>query len=364
MNNADNIRIAIDWRIGNVAPVPDEFDINEDYLNRLTKEEFIAAFRHLQETVINIYNEIKKNPFEWGYPDDERATFDLKRRDYRRLAIFLEAIAKAGRPESDTLVINRAEYNKRAKSIKKPKPLIEKLIDFGFKLDGIYDKSSEFTVAFPSKPQILSVLYAYDKAIGDVNQHESAYYLYFESFSYRWFEINNKYDTCFLVYVDRLKDELQRIHYWLYNRAIELGFKINEKKPLDKGCPYYTKGSKKLLALSRCTDYGMLDFDDNKDYDKDRYFAKAIFRKVFVKYPEKVNELYKLIPEPFIGNAANCTRCGGRKKPDEECSMRICYAIDNVYKEMCAYKVFFFYNPTLEDFKKIFSLYLVENNIK
>lgn len=61
-----------------------------------------------------------------------------------------------------------------------------------------------------------------------------------------------------------------------------------------------------------------------------------------------------------------CNLCNGHggKNFNEPCSMRITYEIGWKKYRSCAYRSFYFYNPTLEDIKLILKLYMIENKIK
>jgi hypothetical protein len=91
--------------------------------------------------------------------------------------------------------------------------------------------------------------------------------------------------------------------------------------------------------------------------------VKVIFRNIFSLIPEKVSALTKNFPDVFGNSYASCHRCGGRKSSNLSCNMRICYDLDDRYYENCAYQSFWFFNPTLDTFKDIYELFIIENKI-
>jgi len=232
--------------------------------------------------------------------------------------------------------------------------IVDKLISFGFVFDGWNNKEDSFTVAYPQKPLFFDILQTYATAIDDTVQ-TAASYSKFASFSYRWIEdpAEQKYEPLFLVQMDMASKKLQKIGYWLYDKAKEYGFTIDQKKPFDKGCIHYTKGSKSFLLVGeRYVD------------EKPLIFSKAIFRQLQTANPELFSELCHAFPNTFGANGKsfdNPSLCG---HCNTECSMRISYDLDGKTYNNCAYQSFYFYDLNLDNIKVLTEAYCFEHKIR
>jgi len=363
--------------------IPDGVKINPEHLNGIDNEQFITCFRELQQLILNIYSDAEINPFEWGYPD-AHVTGDAAN---NRISDFLLGIFLFSTFADDSLTVN-AKICKKANDVeggfrfavrvhKKVEMIVDKLTDFGFTFvtastdcmqSSRYDKKAEsFTVSYPDNPLLLKVANIYANSQDFVSAQTSSDNTRFESFSYRWVEDPRaqKYEPIFHVKMDMSQKQTQEIQDWLHEKADEYGYKIDMKKPFDKGCVYYQKGSKHFIHV------GDRDFGDenritgNHDAGGLQTYTKVIFRDVFSSQPDKISALGERFPGVFgKGNPALCGRCGGRKRPDEACNMRIVYDYNGDIYENCAYGSFYFKGLTLDSFKDIFDLFLIEKKIK
>jgi len=252
-------------------------------------------------------------------------------------------------------------------SHKKIDLIFYKLTDFGFEFDGYDKKADSFTVSYNKNPMVLYVLHMYAKSI-DYSPQTGAGDVKFNSFSYRWVEnpSEQKHEPIFLVKMDMSPRELQDIQYWLYDKAKEYGYAIDKKKPFDKNAINYKKGSKQFMLA------GEKHFGEEYLGNTNKIFTKVIFRNIFGSHPEKVAALAKKCPGVFGESSANCdpnckgfniNHCKGENKY-KPCSMRILYSFDEKDFANCAYKSFWFFNPTLDSFKDIFELFVIENKVK
>jgi len=347
------------WRIDNIIPVPDNLKVNKKYLGTMNNSEFVSTFKELQNFIIKIYEEIEKSPYEWGYKDENR---DVGATANNRISDFLYAIASNGILENGVLTVNTEDFNKAVRTHKKIDLIINGLKKLGLNIDGFDKKVISFIVSYPNNAHIIEVLYQYaeaqDQEFFPVKAIQTEQYL-FPSFSYRWVEdpIEQKYETIFHVKMDLSSDTIRGIQNWLHQKADEYGYKIKKDKPFDKGCVFYQKGSKNLIHVG----------DKIKDNGESAIWTKAIFRNVFTSHPEKIKSLADKIPGVFGGSKFEngvCIYCNGAKKPNEPCSMRILYYFDGKQYNACAYRAFEFNNFSLDVFKDIFYLFLIENKIK
>lgn len=356
INFEDVAKISAKRRRETIVMIPDKCNIAKQYLNSLSNDEFILAFKKMQRLVIDIYQNIEKSPFDWGYPEVNNST-EIYASAYNRISDFFYAITANSQLSNSELTVNMKGYESKVKIHKKVELIISNLTKRGFQIDGFDKKAVSFVVSYPEDPHVIEVLYYYTKSQDLEITHGWSQHATFASFSYRWVEdpCEQKHEPIFLVKMDMSPKQLQEIQYWLYDKAKENGYKIDKKKPFDKNCIYYKKGSKEFILA------GEKNIDGSNDY---KIFTKVIFRDIFSKEPEKVSALAKKIPDVFGKSYANCTRCQGRKSINETCSMRICYDLDGYTYENCAYQSFWFVNPTLDLFKDIYDLFVIENKIK
>lgn len=346
--------------------IPDDCKINPEYLDSMSNDEFIELFRQMQNLIIKIYEDVETAPFDWGYPK-ENNTKSISGTAYNRISDFFQGLIENGEVLDEKLIVNsktipksydnKASFRIAVRTHKNIEMIINKLSNFGFCFTGYDKKAESFSVSYPNNHLLLKILQTYAKAQDDTITYSG---VKFSSFSYRWVEDHSeqKHEPIFLVKMDISPIEIQEIQYWLYDKAKEYGYSIDRKKPFDKDCIHYTKGSKEFILV------GEKHFGEEYLGNSVRMFSKVIFRNVFSSHPDKVSLLSEKFPGVFGKSYATCHRCNGRKGADEQCSMRICYNLNGTYYENCAYQSFNFFNPVLETFKDIFELFIIENNIR
>ncbi len=361
MSNWEEIaRASAKWHKDAIVLIPDDCVIDPQYLGSMTNQEYVAVFKYIQELIIRIYEDVEKAPFEWGYPQENNTT-NLCAAAYYRVSDFFLSLMKNGIIEHDTFIVDKKGFKANLKKHKSIDSIKNKLIKFGFAFDHYEDKSATFTVSYSFNPLIFPVLLTYANSNAQdyqIYQTGADFYEKFGSFSYRWVEDPKcqKHEPIFLMKMDMSPKELQHIGYWLYDQAKAHGFTINKKKPFDKSCVYYTKGSKSFLPIG----------EKSGDHGDKTVFIKAIFRRVFESNPEDIKELINRFPDSIGHRDSLCNLCDGNnnKSFDKPCSMRITYEIGGRAYRSCAYRSFYFYNPTPEDVKLILKLYMIENKIK
>ena len=329
--------------------IPNKTKVKSEYLEELSNEQFVAAFRDLQKIVIKIYEDIEKSPFDWGYPD-----FEITEGYYHRVTDFLLAFVLCGVCNNGILTINMKPFLKYSsiKRHKKQELMITGFNKIGFLIEGFNKKSLSFTFTYPKNPNIIIVLNEYVHALGENSLHWSAQEMCKWNFSYRFIEDSamQKYETVFHSKMDLASENLRKIQNWLHEEAEKYGYKIDVSHPYEKNCIQYQKGSKIFLLVG-----------EKEIKNVPAIFSKVIFRNVFANEKEKIMELNNEFPDTF---KSNCNLCNGSKQKDSKCSMRICYDIEEKHYKNCAYKSFYFYNPTIDCVKNIMNLFLIENNIK
>lgn len=344
----DIAKQAVKNRRENILLIPNDAYINPKHLREITNNEFILSFRQLQQIIINTYSDIEKSPFYWGYPDCDQTDGY-----YNRVTDFLFAFVFNGTYENDILTVNKKEFlsDKRIKIHKKIEQMILGFNNMGFSIEGFDKKSISFTVKYPNNPYVIYVLNVY---INEIPKDKPNWLLGMPrlSFSYRFIEDPNKqkYETIFISELDYQSKKLQDIQYFLHKEAAKMGYKIDINEWREKGCILYKKGAKRFMLVG--------------EYKKDGLpviTSKIIFRGVFDKEKEKMEDLYLRFPDTF---KSNCTLCNGSKPFDGECSMRISYVLGGKSHCNCAYNSFRFYNIELNDVKDLLNLFIIENKIK
>jgi|GEM_PF-637708 len=352
--------------------IPEDVKINPKHLQNITNDQFIKTFRALQQLILDIYSDVEVNPIQWGYPLAHVTGHSA----YNRIVDFLLGIFTFSTFADDSLTVD-AKICKKSNDIaggfryavrthKKIEMIIDKLAEFGFIFKNYDKKAESFTVLYPDNPLLLKVANIYASSQDFISPQTSSGNTRFESFSYRWVEDprEQKYEPIFHVKMDTSLKQTAQIQEWLHEKADEYGFKIDMKKPFDKGCVYYQKGSKEFIHVGERR-FGHEDRIWGAPHTGEiETYTKVIFRDVFSTEPDKILVLGKKFPDVFgKGNPALCSRCNERKSPDETCSMRIIYDYNGKNYENCAYGSFYFRNLTLDNFKDIFDLFLIEKKI-
>jgi len=152
--------------------IPDDILINSKYLGiaGLTNQEFVKAFKNLQEIVYNIYDAIENSsPFEWGWPDWQNLT--VGGINFKRIANIFMSLGSYNSLDGDVMVVDRAaffnwDWNKLEKG--KSKATLVKMAEVGFALDGVDDqKAKNFRMSCPKNPSVMRVIYAIGGNAGD-----------------------------------------------------------------------------------------------------------------------------------------------------------------------------------------------------
>jgi len=336
------LQTALDYvenRKKNILPIPDGVKINPAYLGDLDNDRFVAAFRAMQQHVINIYAEISNASFDWGYPD-----FYTTEGYYNRVYDILLAFVSCGDYGNGVVTVDAKRFFadssvKRHKNIDK---MIEGFRRMGFVIEGFDRKAAVFTVSYPENPHIIAVLRSYARAMTDLNLQFWMLDKERSGFSYRFVEdpAAQEFETVFHAVLDYEPPELQQIQRWLHSEAAKCGFAIDPKEWGEKGMILYKKGSKRFLLVG------------SKD---GAIVSKTILREVFESRKEQAEIFAKKFPETFLSNCGFCK---------ENCAMRISYELFGEKLNNCAYQSFWFRGLTLDDAKELLELFKIENKIR
>ena len=348
MNFQEKAQVSAEMRKKSIVLIPNNIQIDAKHLGGMSNGQFVENFRELQMLLIRVYDDVVKDPFEWGYPD-----FETTDGYYNRIIDLLFALVQSGEYQNGVLTVDTKAFtaNINIKRHKKWDLMLSGLEKMGFCVEGFHKKSTSFTVFYPPEQGVAAVLNAYVRGLDERSAHWSMH-VPRNSLSYRLVEdeATQEYETAFLAKMDVSASALREIQYWLHEKAGAYGYKMDIHMPFEKDCVLYRKGSKGFLLVGEREVDGVVTV-----------FSKVIFRDVFFKAAEQVRRLKDRFPDAF---RSNCTLCNGSKAADSVCSMRICYDVDGVSHRNCAYNSFYFYNPTLEDIQALTELFIVENKVK
>ena len=350
----DPARQAVNGYKKAVVFIPDDAKIDPYFLDGLSNDEFIAAFKALQQLVYGIYEEIERtSPFEWGWQGwQDMAAYGIW---HNRIMGLLGAFTEAGHLDGDTLVVSKKklyshdivkkqnQINNRAKA----NMIIAGLMDMGLTIEGFDDKKTDtFTVSCSDTPNLITVLNAYFKErrrecckchkadmypctdncdVTIVGHHK-------QIFSYRFVECRPRtHDTeVFMTAVtDSAPAELRDILIYLHDEAVKHGYRIPPWTPTYGGfiqhCSYGDNwGSKMWLTVGSGTSW--MDFFYTQGIKP--WVLKTVFKRIFIKYPQEAKMLVNRFPAAFADDG-----------------------------------VFTLENPSLDDVKAVLELYKLENNI-
>jgi len=337
--------------------IPEDTEIDPYFLDGLSNDEFVTAFKALQQLVYDIYEEIERtSPFDWGWQGwQDIAAYGVW---HNRIWGLLGVLAEIGHLDGNILVVDKKKLNdhdiakqqNQLNSKAKANMIIAGFMDMGLLIEGFDDKKAEtFMVSCPDTPNLITVLNAYFKERrrecckcrkADVYPCMKDCYVTFvghhkQIFSYRFVEQHppNTHDTevLFMAVTDSAPEALRKIQYYLHDEATKHGYKIPPWTPAHGGSIQYWNytdnwGSKMWLTVSSGTSW--MDFFYMLSMNK--WTLKTKFKRILKKYPDKADWLDSTYPGMF-------------NRSDGTLIMQ---------------------NPTFEDVEIILEFYKLENNIK
>lgn len=115
--------------------IPDNCELDLRYLGSMTNSQFVAAFRGMQQLMIDIYTDVEKAPFKWGYPKQSN-TENLYSVSYNRISDFFMYATNHGNYSNGVLTVNMKDFvSSMRKRHKDYNLIVEKLIGIGFHFD-------------------------------------------------------------------------------------------------------------------------------------------------------------------------------------------------------------------------------------
>jgi len=336
----------------------------------LTQEEFISAFRALQQFLYAIYENIERtSPFEWGWQSNANDE-SFYGADQNRIMNMLIALAKNSEFVDDELKVSKRKFL----------PGKNNFSDIGLIFEGLKDKKSDiYTISYPDTPNMLRVFKSYFKerrrvcckchkvdnypCMDNCPQTYISYHQLFGTFSYRFIEqfpanIDDS-EIFFLAFTDSMPKDLQEIFYYLHNETTEYGFRIKPWTTCHNGVLRYWNYMENwrrmsFLPIGSGTYWGdaFSSLQSGQWEIRPLFDTPPIFKRIFKTHPEEANELVARFPKVFLN--AKCNNCN-----KNDCKNRI----DKQENIFCA-KMIRFENPDLDDVKFILKLYKIEHNIK
>jgi hypothetical protein len=344
--------------------IPVGTKINPVHLNGLSNEEFVSAFKALQDFLYAVYDEIEcSSPFDWGFPSwNDLTWYGLI---HNRVVMVLNALVECSHAENNVLVVDKQRFTAHAKQRideqvvcrppKKTKLLLDGLNNMGMHIEGYDDADVPvFGVSFPGNPNVVAVLCSYFKERNPKITNHIRY------FSYRFVQepATQNYETFFLAKTDGEPKHLREMYYWLYDEAMKYGFAPTGEEKIY--CYLYKKGTKEWLLLGKGSSYHEEEFLHSVNHTISLKFA---FPKIYHTHPEKIKWLKKRFPSSFATRWGGCYKCKEKKGKLETCKHRVMINQDNP-KTGCVKGYFYFHDPTFDDVKEILEMYKLENNIK
>lgn len=343
-----------------IVPIPDDVFIDIKHLNGIENDEFISAFRELQNLIVSIYGDIEKSPFNWGFPD-----FEQNEGYYHRVTDFLFGFARNGIYKEGILTVDYKAFfaDPDVKRHRKAELIVQNLSNFGFVINGYGKKSKSFEITYPDNNNLINVLYSYVNALceNDLSwatdrQHPCHWTIsrHKYGFSYRYVEepTRQNHELPFLIEFDLSTEEGKKVLLLVHDEAAKHGYYIDLNEPMNlmfHNSLLYKNGDKKFLFAGenqRILVYG--------GGVRRGISVKAEFRNVFTAEKEKMDKLIHRFPDTFKGN---CNFCFHRRT---SCQLRMKYIVDGETRFSCSGHSFWFENLTINDVADILEMFQFE----
>jgi len=219
--------------------IPDDFDIDKNYLKDMDKSKFYEAFKQLWHVFKNIYEDITANQDSFGIPIKEKM---YAWTPYRPVSL-LYFLFILGVTENRILTANIEKFHAIQSQLKNIPVLFKRLTDYGFEFEGLQGyklpkNKDTINITYPTNPNIIEVIkYMADKAHRHDKRRD------FNSCYFRLFteDMNTaSYDKGIDIFADRLSTQQEKNIAYMIDKALRAkGFFAHERH----GYSYYAKES-------------------------------------------------------------------------------------------------------------------------
>ena len=170
--------------IDEIAPVPAQFDVSEQYLNGLDNVTFVRCFHEFRGILANVYQDMFKFPEEYGLilvgmdvseyknsrPRDSRASA-------KRLIALIHLLGRAGELAGNELHITPESFSEISKVkyvgfswTQNAAMILKKLAEFGFnfvrlKGNSIDKDAGMYILSYPNNPAMMRMLKGYAMSV-------------------------------------------------------------------------------------------------------------------------------------------------------------------------------------------------------
>jgi hypothetical protein len=199
-------------RQSEMAYISDEkLNINPDFLQTLTHEEFETAFRDIGKLIHKIYGDIEVNPEKFSLP-----VYDVEKYGYASN----QARASWRAPWEPIQILMSVSLNEPLNKITKLKKKFDALTEYGFI---ITQSAAGFNLEYPDNPNVVTVL----KLVAEKSRGFSHYSNPFYSWNPRilYSDDINDFNTLY----DKMKDEADRTFVMQFHeKLVKDGYSFEE----------------------------------------------------------------------------------------------------------------------------------------
>lgn len=328
--------------LDHIISVPDDFNVNPNCLVGITRQEFISGLKTLTDILHDMYEDIIKNPAEYGLPlvdDIVYSPYNPKagesEHSTNRLITILYILANAGQISEDRIIVDKQLFSELSKA-KRPthfklsntKILLKKLCDFGF----VYDN---FTLSYPDDSNVIHALYGYMK-----NTPLRRYAIFSMNYYLAIAPEDMPSDIQQTIFAEYLSGCERELYVWLNEQYTKSGFNcIGDHFSLS----YHVTSKEKKRAL-RC------DSKNGKLRIECKLYNVGDYSGLIEKMPERIKNVFRNVKDCSIDN------CLYKR---ETCICRVDWILDGQNYKACTFEHFFsfqgFEPDDLEFFKQMLS---------
>lgn len=365
------VQLQSKYHLSLMRNIPIDFEVCDDYLDTLDKEDFIEAFRTLHHIFSSYYETAFANPKELNLPCYNIAdyrVFDKVVRDSEFsllwLPVVLFAIGNASELHNIKLIVNTTQFkaNLKGRKIKHLPYQIKFLEEQGFLFTNwngknFSSKEETFLVEYPDNPNLFVVLKAATNKVHEIETNSSDP----QKFDfYRITQFPHMLESLFknssnnvIPYTDeymiRILDKPYSEFLPIWNTFMkEQGLTLIYDPSLNKNRYLNDKGKDSLNFIEYTT------------YRRGEDGICKLMLRLKLYHPDKYMDYIESLPSEIKSSFHNvsCGHCS------ENCPRRITYTIDDEYKECCGCFGFEFFQTFPENIDYYKQLFLLEKEYK